>query len=112
MIFAFCKKYGNFIKNGGRNCPKIDAKIIKRRLWAAKGTPGTDCDCFLGGFWRSLIFDEFSIGKKSIQNQKNAVLGGIWDESLVFWGRVGGRGGGHGRLLESDKSLAGVCTEF
>ena len=68
MIFAFCKKYGNFIKNGGQNGPKIDAKIIKRRLWAAKGSPGTDCDCFLEGFWRDLIFGEFSIGKKSVEN--------------------------------------------
>ena len=71
MIFAFCKTYGNFIKNGGQNGSKIDAKIIKTRLWVAKGSPGTDCDCFLGGFWRSLIFDEFSIGKKTPKNQKN-----------------------------------------
>ena len=31
---------------------KIDAKIIKRRHWAAKGRPNVDFDDFLGGFER------------------------------------------------------------
>ena len=59
--------------------PKID-------IWAIRG-PTFEV---LGGFLRSQIFDEFSIGKKSAKNLKFAVRGRILGESLVEMGRVGG----------------------
>ena len=66
---------------------KIDAKMDpKIDIWALRGQI---CE-ILGGLLRSLIFDEFSIGKKSAKNLKFAVRGRILGESLVEMGRVGG----------------------
>ena len=53
------------MQNGFRNEAEIDAEIIQSRFWAARGAADVDFDYFLGGFLRSPIFDEFSIGKKS-----------------------------------------------
>ena len=73
-----------------QNEAEIDAEIIQSRFWAARGAADVDFDYFLGGFLRSPIFDEFSIGKKSAKNLKFAVRGRILGESLVEMGRVGG----------------------
>ena len=78
------------MKNGLQNEAEIDAEIIQSRFWAARGAADIDFDYFLGGFLRSPIFDEFSIGKKSAKNLKFAVRGRILGESLVEMGGVGG----------------------
>ena len=56
------------MQNGFQNEAEIDAEIIQSRFWAARGAADVDFDYFLGGFLRSPIFDEFSIGKKSAKN--------------------------------------------
>ena len=76
-------------------------------VWAIRG-PTFEV---LGAFLRSRIFDEFSIGKKSAKNRENGGLGRLKVANVLILGRVGGKGGGHGRLLESDKSLTRVCNE-
>ena len=99
------RRFRNLIKNGCKKGCKNDLKID---LWALGGRIFE----ILGGFLRGLIFDEFSIGKKSAKNREN---GGPWLLKAKFidiWGGVGGKGGGHGRLLESDKSLTRVCNDF
>ena len=82
---------------GSKNALQIDALALGGRIFE-----------ILGVFLRALIFDEFSIGKKSAKNREN---GGPWLLKAKFidiWGGVGGKGGGHGRPLESDKSLKRV----
>ena len=100
------------MKKGLQNEAEIDAKIIQSRFWAARGAADVDFDYFLVAFLRSQIFDEFSIGEKSAQNQGNGGPG--WERRYPpgFFGRVGGRGGGHGRLLESDKNWQESDTRF
>ena len=58
MVLAYYDKIKNFMKipcqNGSKSEPKTE-------VWAIRG-PTFEV---LGGFLRSLIFDEFSIGEKS-----------------------------------------------
>ena len=58
MVFADYDKIENFIKNYAKLDTKSELKI---KVWAIRG-PTFEV---LGGFLRSLIFDEFSIGEKS-----------------------------------------------
>ena len=101
----FSVKFKKTSKIDAKRGPKMSPKSM---LWRS----GVGFLRFLGGFLRGLFFDEFSIGKKSAKNREN---GGPWllkSKFWRFWGRVGGKGGGRGRLLESDKSLARVCNAF
>ena len=41
VMFTFFEKYRNVEEKLSKNDPKIDAKIAKGRLGAAKGAPGT-----------------------------------------------------------------------
>ena len=53
------------------------------------GAADIDFDYFLGGFLRSPIFDEFSIGKKSGKNHKIAAFGRPFGVRPVIWVEVG-----------------------
>ena len=61
MVLAYYEEIKNFMKIFAEMEPKSDPKID---VWAIKG-PTFEV---LGAFLRSLIFDEFSIGKKSAKN--------------------------------------------
>ena len=61
MVFVDYEKFKNFMKICAKIDPKSDPKID---VWALEG-PTFEV---LGGFLRSRIFDEFSIGKKSAKN--------------------------------------------
>ena len=61
MVFADYDKIENFMKIYAKMDPKSDPKID---VWAIRG-PTFEV---LGAFLRSLIFNEFSIGKKSAKN--------------------------------------------
>ena len=58
MVLAYYDKIKNFMKNPCQNGSKSEPKT---EVWAIRG-PTFEV---LGGFLRSLIFDEFSIGEKS-----------------------------------------------
>ena len=58
VVFADYDKVENFMKIYPTNYPKSDPEID---VWTIRG-PTFEV---LGGFLRSLIFDEFSIGEKS-----------------------------------------------
>ena len=58
MVLAYYEEIKNFMKIHAKNDPKSEHKIY---VWAIRG-PTFEV---LGGFLRSLIFDEFSIGEKS-----------------------------------------------
>ena len=58
MVFADYDKIENFMKNYVKMDTKSELKI---KVWAIRG-PTFEV---LGGFLRSLIFDEFSNGEKS-----------------------------------------------
>ena len=58
MVNAYFDKIKNFMKIYAQMDPKSHPKID---IWAIRG-PTFEV---LGGFLRSLIFDEFSIGEKS-----------------------------------------------
>ena len=84
---------------------KIDAKMdpkhdSKLDIWALKGQIFDIWRCFL----RSQIFDGFLIGEKSAKSLKIGGLGRPRGECAQIWGQVGGQGGGHRRLLESDRN--------
>ena len=78
------------MKKGLQNEAEIDAKIIQSRFWAARGAAHVDFDYFLGGFLRSPIFDEFSIGKKSA---KICNLGSEGRQKAISRATLGGVGG-------------------
>ena len=101
------------MKNGLQNEAEIDAEIVQSRFWVARGAADVDFDCFLVVFLRSQIFDDFSIGEKSAKNRENGGPGRERRYPPGFFGRVGGRGGGGGRLLESDKNWqeSGPCLK-
>ncbi len=61
VVLVYYEEMKNFMQNPCQNGPKSDPKID---VWAIRG-PTFEV---LGAFLRSLIFDEFSIGKKSIEN--------------------------------------------
>ena len=61
MVFADYDKIENFMKINAKIDPKNEPKID---VWAIRG-PTFEV---LGAFLRSLIFNEFSIGKKSTKN--------------------------------------------
>ena len=61
MVFVDYDEIENFMKIYAKMEPKSDPKI---NVWAIRG-PTFEV---LGAFLRSLIFDEFSIGKKSVEN--------------------------------------------
>ena len=73
--------------------PKIDIWAIRALTFEVSG-----------GFGRSLIFDEFSDGGKLLKIDKVGDMGRPRGECAQIWGRVGGQGGGHRRLLESDRN--------
>ena len=58
MVLAYYDKIKNFMKKPCQNGSKSEPKT---EVWAIRG-PTFEV---LGGFLRSLIFDEFSIGEKS-----------------------------------------------
>ena len=58
MVLAYYDKIKNFMK---MPCQKESKSEPKTEVWAIRG-PTFEV---LGGFLRSLIFDEFSIGEKS-----------------------------------------------
>ena len=76
-----------------QNDPQID-------IWALMGQIFE----ILGGFLRSRIFDGFLIGEKSAKIRKSCGFGRPKGRLEDFGGRVGGRGGGQQRLLESDRN--------
>ena len=63
MVLAYYDKIKNFIE---RQCQNGSKSKLKIEVWAIRG-PTFEV---LGGFLRSLIFDEFSIGEKSGQNRQ------------------------------------------
>ena len=63
------------MKKGSKNDVKIDAKIIKRRHWAAKGLPNVDFDDLLGGFERMTKSCEFLDRPKIVELVPK---GGLW----------------------------------
>ena len=58
MVLAYYEEIKNFMKIYTKMEPKIEPKIY---VWAIRG-PTFEV---LGGFLKSLIFDEFSNGEKS-----------------------------------------------
>ena len=68
--------------------PKID-------LWAIRGSIFE----VLGGFVRTLLFDEFWDVRKSTKNDKSSTFERPWALYPATFGRVGGRGGGPGNLV-------------
>ena len=48
--FAIFGKYRILMKKGSQNDAKIDAKIIKKRFWAAKGAANVDLEYFWAVF--------------------------------------------------------------
>ena len=64
------------MKKGSKNDLKIDAKIIKRRHWAAKGRPNVDFDEFLGGFERIPKKHEFLDRPKNGKVRPQGAQGG------------------------------------
>ena len=64
------------MKKGSKNDVKIDAKIIKRRHWAAKGLPNVDFDDLLGGFERMTKSCEFLDRPKIVELVPNVGLEG------------------------------------
>ena len=68
------------MKKGSKNCVKIDAKIIKRRHWAAKGLPNVDFDDLLGGFERMTKSCEFLDRPKIVELVPK---GGLWAADTV-----------------------------
>ena len=83
MVFADYAKIDNFMKIDAKINPKNEAKIDG---WAIRG-PTFET---LGEFLRSLIFDEFSIGRKSAKNLIFLLRGAAKCISRRFRGRVGG----------------------
>ena len=79
---------------------KIDAKMDRKSdpkidVWALEG-PTFEVS---GGFLRSQIFDEFSIGKKSAKNRENGgPRGSQKGVRWVFLGRPGGMCGAAGEV--------------
>ena len=63
MVLAYYEEIKIFMKIHAKIDPKSEHKID---LWAIRG-PTFEV---LGGFLRSLIFYEFSIGEKSAQNRE------------------------------------------
>ena len=61
MVLAYYEEIKNFMKiqakNGPKSEPKIDVSAIRGQTFEV-----------LGAFLRSPIFNEFSIGKKSVKN--------------------------------------------
>ena len=80
-----------YAKMDPKSDPKIDIWALRGRIFA-----------ILGGFWRSPIFDEFSIGKMSIKIlQKFEIWArmGVRSRSLgVRWVRVGARARSRSRV--------------
>ena len=58
MVLAYYEEIKNFMKINAKMYTKIEPKTM---VWAIRG-PTFEV---LGGFLRSLIFDEFSSGEKS-----------------------------------------------
>ena len=67
------------MKKGSKNDVKIDAKIIKRRHWAAKGLPNVDFDDLLGGFERMTKSCEFLDRPKIVELVPKGSLGPAGD---------------------------------
>ena len=60
------------MKKGSQNDAKIDAKIIKKWFWAAKGAANVDLEYSWVVFWKIWIFDDFRVLQKSAKNRTNA----------------------------------------
>ena len=75
-----------FWKMGVKSEQKGFKNDVKSELWALGGS----IFVILGGFLKRQIFDDFSIGKKTSQNQTFGARGA---EKGILGGRVGGRGG-------------------
>ena len=63
------------MKKSSKNELKMDAEIIKRRHWAAKGRPNVDFDDFLDGFERMHKKYEFLDRPKIVELVPK---GGLW----------------------------------
>ena len=83
MVFADYDKIVNFMKIYAKIDPNNEPKID---VWAIRG-PTFEA---LGGFLRSPIFDEFSIGKKSAKNLRFWFRGAAKCIRRRFGGGVGG----------------------
>ena len=80
------------MKKSSKNDVKIDAKIIKRRHWAAKGLPNVDFNDLLGGFERMTKSCEFLDGPKIVELVPK---GGLWT-AATHWQKSRGIMGGGG----------------
>ena len=78
------------MKKASKNDVEIDAKIIKRRHWAAKGRPNVDFDDFLGGFERMSKKYEFWDRAKIVELVPK---GGLWTAG-DHWQKLGWITGG------------------
>ena len=62
------------MQKDSKNDFEFDAKIIKKRHWAAKGRPNLDFDDFLGGFERMAKKYEFWDRPKIVELAPKASL--------------------------------------
>ena len=79
----------------------MDAKSEpKTEVWAIRGATFE----VLGGILKSLILMRFRTAKSRLKIEKVGGLGRPTGAIPLILGRVGGQGGGHRRLLESDRN--------
>ena len=98
VVLAYYEEIKNFMKIHAKIDPKSDPKID---LWATRD-PTFE---ILGRFLRGLIFDEFSIGKKSVKNPTFGVRGSAKGDlrAVCVQGRRIGRGPSEVRSLQKSE---------
>ena len=98
MVLAYYEEIKNFMKIHAKMDPKSEPKID---VWAIRG-PTFEV---LGRFLRGLIFDEFSIGKKSMKNLRFGVgrLALVKNPGILWCGRRIGRGPSEVRSLQKSE---------
>ena len=71
------------MEKGSQSEPKIDAKIIQKWFWAAKGGTNVDLEYFLNRFWNQSNFKRFFEHVK-------------WSPGVFYNRRAGSQEGGRG----------------
>ena len=98
-----------FCKTGAKSEQKGSKNDLKIELWALGGSTFV----ILGGFLKRQIFDEFSMGKKTVKNLQKCGALGPEGRPIAIWlaGRREGRGSWNLlRIQESCKFSTGSCT--
>ena len=98
VVLAYYDKIKNFMK---KNMPKCTPKVSPKSRF---GRSGVRLLRFWEGFWGVGIFMSFQSAKSRLKIDKVGGLGRPPGECAQILGRVGGQGGGHRRLLESDRN--------